>query len=246
MMEKPEEIHDQKMKQVDIHQNCKDFSTLPILKPEQELETKSIELAQVKIETDIDKCYLCLEEFNKFELELHFTQRHPEIPHDRKLQKCEFFEKLFSHIGHLQAHVSQVHAGEKNYSCLFCEQTFGSKQTLSQHISHIHENKKENKCDICGLAFNVENALKKHINALHQTSKVFQCNQCKIILSSETCLQKHVKNVHEKLYHVKCEFCDKSYNKNDLKIHVKATHHITTLKTLSVALVIFHLHIHNH
>ena len=74
MMEKPEEIHDQKMKQVDIHQNCKDFSTLPILKPEQELETKSIELAQVKIETDIDKCYLCLEEFNKFELELHFTQ----------------------------------------------------------------------------------------------------------------------------------------------------------------------------
>lgn len=115
----------------------------------------------VKKEVERDKCHLCLEEFNAYELELHFSQKHPGHVTDAKIFKCDYCEKVFEQIDLWQVHISQLHAFEISSN---------SDQLLSHDKSEIQDDTEYN-CNVCGLRFKSEYNLQKHVKSLHGNSK---------------------------------------------------------------------------
>ena len=80
-----------------------------------------------------------------------------------KALKCNYFEKLFTHV---RRHIKTVHEGCNDFKCESCEKSFTQADSLRGHIKSIHEGQKDFKCDSCGKLFTCAGNMRRHIKTV--------------------------------------------------------------------------------
>lgn len=175
-------------------------------------------------------------------LRYHISSKHSA----RKFQ-CEFCEKRFISMAHLQTHFIS-HGTNKTYLCNVCGKSFNYSNSLEYHI-RIHTGEKRYECEFCSKKFRVSSALKRHIlshtgmrphkcrycyrafrstgernshEMLHTGYRPFHCIHCNKGFTKNYNLKVHLMNHKGKF---RCRMCSKSFILLDyLKIHVKSAH----------------------
>ena len=142
---------------------------------------------------------------------------------------------------HLVSHVARVHEGDKKFVCDECGSSFLRSSNLRKHKIDTHGEKHLN-CDRCSYKTAHNRGLRNHIQFVHEGVKPYKCiyKDCDFVgTSTKSKLDEHLlinhqheykcqsceykTNVridlvkHTKLSHLKCEFCDMSFDK---KIHL--------------------------
>ena len=125
--------------------------------------------------------------------------------------------------------VVEVGSGSKTiHICHSCGNSFNTAKYLIQHKKMVHgENwelkigKKE--CKICEKSFHNKQGLQNHVKYVHLNHKYkYKDKKCNICGISQKNLNQHIRNVHENKK--KCDICEKSFSRKDLKKHISAIH----------------------
>ena len=105
---------------------------------------------------------------------------------------------------------------ENQKMCKSCRKIFPNEETLANHQQNCN---KEVVCEVCQKTFKTAFTLRQHKSVTHEN--YLQCTRCWKYFSDNEKLRIHIQS-HED---VKCEYCDKTFTSNSVKIrHVKLTH----------------------
>ena len=66
---------------------------------------------------------------------------------------------------------------KENHECQLCGNTFKKENYLQAHISNVHTGNKF-PCDVCSKIFKTKTELKSHFGFVHLKSKRFECSHC--------------------------------------------------------------------
>ncbi|XP_062557073.1 zinc finger protein 431-like [Armigeres subalbatus] len=115
----------------------------------------------------------------------------------------------------LKLHISEVHPNE-HYpfrQCPECPRTF-----LTYIAWYVHRKGHTDKyaCKVCGRRFTGITSLQSHMTGSHSDGTRFECKKCpgKAFKTAQTLLA-HERVVHLKTRQMKCEICDKTFNRKD-------------------------------
>lgn len=172
---------------------------------------------------------------------------HMHSKHNERRYQCEYCEKRFIALGHLQTHL-RSHLNDKPYLCPVCGKSFCYSNSLEYHM-RIHTGEKRFECEHCSKKFTVSSALNRHRlshtgfrphkcrycdkafrstgerschERLHTGERPYQCKHCGRRFIKNYNLQVHLlshKGEHE------CEICDKTFIEVDyLHTHLRIAH----------------------
>ena len=94
-------------------------------------------------------------------------------------------------------------------------------------------------CELCDKKYSKKCSLENHFKAEHEMSNDFMCTLCNKVCSEKFDLKRHIKKVHEMenatekkpemnvaiiQERIKCDICEKMFNKSSLKRHVEENH----------------------
>ena len=160
------------------------------------------------VHENYSRCGDCSKIFKDYEtLKIH-KQSH------RVEKKCTSCEKTFLSDNGLDNHNKLVHENQK--MCKSCRKIFPNEETLANHQQNCN---KEVVCEVCQKTFKTAFTLRQHKSVTHEN--YLQCTRCWKYFSDNEKLRIHIQS-HED---VKCEYCDKTFTSNSVKIrHVKLTH----------------------
>ena len=139
----------------------------------------------------------CNKEFRlKHQLETHYL-----VHSGVKQFGCEQCGKLFKQIGHLQAHVEEIHETNlerRDFICNLCSKGFPSSRKLAYHSRYTHGEKKHQKyvCNICDKSFS-RAKLRPHQMREHENNLPFSCQFCEKRFVSKYYLTRHLKQAHK-------------------------------------------------
>ena len=144
-------------------------------------------------------------------------QTHKELPteYEIKLHKCLLCGIAFNQTYKLQVHIN-YHKGIKPYKCSECSKGFTEKRLLKRHQTN-HEDK-DHKCSMCVRKFSDHLQLQIHITK----HKTIECIFCRFRATKKADLNKHAR-VHDEIDDKPqpCQNCDKKFNLNGMKKHMK-------------------------
>jgi len=139
------------------------------------------------------------------------------LPGDRPYS-CQYCEKRFSKVGHLNVHETN-HTGNKKYVCGYCPKSFNQIYHLKNH-ERIHTGEQPFQCSACGKVFSNNSALNVH-RGVHTGSKRFKCSFCNRAFSQLGNLKVH-ERTHTGEQPFICYLCGKCFgSKWNLKTHEK-------------------------
>ena len=144
--------------------------------------------------------------------------------------QCEICDYAFYSQKELTEHIEGIHSKEKQLkNCDQCDKSFKNSFSLKYHYITTHF--KDNPgfpCDKCDYVAKHNMNLKTHVSNIHSKSsyslKSGKCELCDQIFKN---LNLHVKQVH-KDKPVKCNICEKSMTRPQLKYHMAGVHSIAT------------------
>ena len=116
---------------------------------------------------------------------------------------CECCGKTFKQIGHLKAHVEEVHVVDRSSKCHICPQCgkgFPSTRKLNYHTTYTHTVKRLQRleCKICGKTFS-RAKLKPHVMRVHENNLPYRCQYCGKGFVSRYYAERHVGQSHKQL-----------------------------------------------
>ena len=88
-----------------------------------------------------------------------------------KICLIERREYICSKKNSLTMYIASVYESKKTFKCEFCDKAFSKIAHLNNHISSVHEKMKTFKCSICKKYFTVKGALKKHVSSVHENDR---------------------------------------------------------------------------
>lgn len=136
--------------------------------------------------------------------------------------KCEECGKIFILKAAYQAHIKQVHLGERLSICSTCGKSFSTPYGLKLH-TRMHTGVKPYKCDICDKAFSRTYNLNVH-RRMHTGEKPYQCKYCDKYFGDLSTRKNH-ERLHTKEYTHPCHLCGKPHmNKAALIKHIENKH----------------------
>lgn len=153
----------------------------------------------------------------KGELEVHSNI------HTENKYECCICEKTFKFKSNLYSH-RQAHFGAKQFLCMKCGLSFSKSSNLQAHLLR-HDSIKNFTCLICGMKFCTQSELKIHIRK-HTNEKLYECSVCQLTFKTISTLKIHSAkheqvNVTESESKYTCELCNATFDKSDLKRHLK-------------------------
>lgn len=97
------------------------------------------------------------------------------------------------------------------------------------HIQAVHNTvEKTFKCDSCEKMFSSKANLDRH--AILHNKKTIVCNSCDTKFSGISELNNHIKLKHEQQEKLKCDLCDKIFQKYKIEAHIQAVHENNSIK----------------
>ena len=148
--------------------------------------------------------------------------QHKKSVHQGVKVLCQICGKSVSSQANLYTHVKTQHKGGKKNQCKECKIDYKSHGGLKYHTKSVHLGI-THKCNLCEYSPNTKSSLNKHVKSMHFKER-YPCKICDYEATRRLHLTKHIKNVHEKSEIVNCTECNKSMNKQSLKIHTKIFH----------------------
>ena len=158
-------------------------------------------------------CILCDVQFSTLdELQIHYTDIHPEDGQTIICPKCTF-SALERHD--VLKHICSQHLIKKKRKtikkeqifCPYCSKFFRKSTNLNRHINMAHgkveggrkyashsskkEKKKQYQCSFCDHEMGSKARLKEHINAVHTKDKNYKCDKCDFTSNYSRNLVKH-------------------------------------------------------
>jgi len=181
-----------------------------------------------KIETEegghswLSSCPYCESEWGDLVGHIKYAHKGKAWKGIRTLCPIDFCGK---HVVDIKNHIRMVHDKVRNFTCPQCNNTFVNSNRLNFHIETVHTATKST-CPHCKIDVKTPYLL-THIKKYHeeggQKPRVV-CNAgCDKSYTSKADMDRHVLRVHLK-YKVKCEFCEKSIDPDQMSRHVKKVH----------------------
>jgi len=156
--------------------------------------------------------------------------KHPKsekVPTGRKQYGCEHCGKLFKQIGHLNAHVEEVHEldqSSKSHICAQCGKGYPSARKLNYHMTYTHSVKRKNEsiCKICGKTFS-RAKLTTHMMQAHENNLPFVCHSCGKGFLFDCALKAH-SLIHTGEKPFTCDQCGKGFKEKGTLERHKLSH----------------------
>jgi len=164
---------------------------------------------------------------SKAMLERHQTESHGYVPTKDGSVPCEYCERVFDDVAHMDFHVATDHVGETPFKCSLCDASFAIKVQLDEHNLKLHN--LGFICEHCNKIFAKKKSLEMHVQQAHQisygTDRNVVCAICDKRFTHERFLKGHMKSAHQERNH-RCHYCGKAFAelvclKRHEKIHIK-------------------------
>lgn len=148
------------------------------------------------------KCYVCMKEFEVFELQIHFDEMHSGA--ENKL-KCNFCDNVFLKETNLKAHIKNVHSNiiqsKENvlsiFKCDMCDKSLKSLYSFHNHTKVVHDKNGQKKvpCLICGLSLATDKSAKEHFRNVHKELTKLECEICENTFSNKNIYERQKESI---------------------------------------------------
>lgn len=154
---------------------------------------------------------------NKVLKDMHTLRCHLKTVHGEKRFACPLCNKIFPHVGVLNAH-KKTHS-DTVYTCGTCRENFRDSAYFKKHV-RAHRGGRPHKCTVCSRSYMQMSHLAAHMS-LHTQARPFACDVCPKRFRLAGALKEHM-NRHNNVRSHKCAQCDYAtcYRKN-LVVHVR-------------------------
>ncbi|XP_075988989.1 uncharacterized protein LOC142984967 [Anticarsia gemmatalis] len=197
-----------------------------------------------KFDTEVLRCYMCSNVFNKFKALLEHMHVHyrnyicdvcdagfinnhgitnHKMAHKLGSFQCQFCPKVFKTTRTKNSHERTVHIhAHYIYKCPYCNEKFYNIKYKYSHMEEKHGTKPTvYKCNACDKIFNNANHFRSHTRRDHLLERRFKCLECDKAFFTKKSLSSH-EVTHSGTREFQCDVCLKCYGrKKTLREHMR-------------------------
>lgn len=229
ILEKPEVlVKDEPLDTIEEHP-LKDLKVEAETKESRKVR-KKIHIPSIKSPIDrhsfVYTCDYCGEELKFKKRLLTHMKQHVECHFKYKCSECGIaFNSKQKFIDHsMVAHGAKPLDLPGSLTCEVCNMKFHVKSIYETHMLSHDDTARAHVCSFCQALFKTIGNLRRH-EKIHAPTRNFLCPKCPKAFKTELALKIHDQGVHaEYRVVVKCPVCNKFFQENFLKVHIKNMH----------------------